>query len=113
MLHLCHQSLGHHGGVTNEALSLEELRRRREQINAAARRWGGQDVRIFGSVARGDATEASDLDVLVRFEDGRSLLDQVHLADDLRALIGRPVDVVSEGGLLERDRHIPDEAIAL
>jgi predicted nucleotidyltransferase len=99
--------------VTIEALSLDELRHRRDQINAAAHRWGGQNVRIFGSVARGEATAASDVDVLVLFEDGRSLLDLVHLADDLRALLGRSVDVVSEGGLLERDQHILDEAVAL
>jgi predicted nucleotidyltransferase len=66
-----------------------------------------------GSVARGDATAASDVDLLVEFEPGRSLLDQVHLIADLEALLGRRVDVVAEGGLLDRDGHILAEAVPL
>jgi predicted nucleotidyltransferase len=64
-------------------------------------------------VARGDATAASDVDLLVEFEPGRSLLDQVHLIADLEALLGRRVDVVAEGGLLDRDGHILAEAVPL
>lgn len=53
------------------------------------------------------------MDVLVSFDAGRSLLDQVHLVADLEQLLGVRVDVVAEGGLLARDRHILDEAVAL
>lgn len=85
---------------------------RRAILDVAARR-GAARVRVFGSVARGEATAHSDVDLLVRFEAGRSLLDQVHLIDELQALLGVPVDVVAEGGLLERDAHILAEAVPL
>ena len=60
------------------------------------------NLRIFGSVARGDSTENSDVDFLVRFEPGRSLFDQGGLLMDLRQLLGVNVDVVSEGALSGR-----------
>ncbi len=77
----------------------EIVRARRDAILYIAREYGASNVRIFGSVARGDATEASDLDLVVRFEPGRSLLDQGGLLMDLRELLGIDVDVVSEGSL--------------
>ncbi len=76
-----------------------ELLERREEILAVAARHGARAVRIFGSVARGEETPASDLDLLVEFEPGRSLLDQIALAQDLEDLLGREVDVVTEKGL--------------
>lgn len=66
----------------------EDILHRREQIIALAGRYGASDVRLFGSLARGDATENSDVDLLVRFEPGRSLLDQGGLLMDLRQLLG-------------------------
>jgi predicted nucleotidyltransferase len=92
---------------------MEALRRSRSAILAAVRRRGATEVRIFGSVARGEATASSDVDVLVTFDADRSLLDQVHLIADLEKLLGVRVDVVAEGGLLARDRHILDEAVPL
>lgn len=80
-------------------MNLEQVRRRRDEIERVARRYGAHDIRIFGSVARGEAGPGSDLDVLVRFEPGRSLLDQAGLELDLVDLLGCPVDVISEGGL--------------
>lgn len=94
-------------------MDLDELRRRRVSILAATARRGARDVRVFGSVARGEATDVSDVDLLVRFEPGRSLLDQVHLIAELEALLGRHVDVVAEGGLLDRDGHVLAEAVPL
>lgn len=76
-----------------------ELLERREEILAVAARHGARTVRVFGSVARGEETPASDLDLLVEFEPGRSLLDQIALAQDLEDLLGREVDVVTEKGL--------------
>lgn len=93
--------------------TLDDLRRSREAILAAARRRGARSVRVFGSMARGDATSGSDVDLLVAFEPGRSLFDQVHLIDEPEELLGMRVDVVAEGGLLDRDAHILDEAIPL
>jgi uncharacterized protein len=83
-------------------LSREDIIRRRDEINAVAKRHGATDLRIFGSVARGDAAESSDVDFLVRFEPGRSLFDQGGLLMDLRELLGVNVDVVSEGALTGR-----------
>jgi predicted nucleotidyltransferase len=95
-------------------LSLEQLRSRREEILEIARRYGASQVRVFGSVARGEANAESDIDFLVRFEPTRSLIDQALLKQDLEALLERPVDVVSENGInpLLRNR-ILSEAIPL
>jgi len=76
-----------------------ELFRRRDEILNIAVRHGARTVRIFGSVARGEETPASDLDLLVEFEPGRSLLDHIALAQDLEDLLGREVDVVTAKGL--------------
>ncbi len=65
----------------------------------AARRHGATDVRVFGSRARGDASENSDLDLLVRMLPGRDLLDLVAFQLDVEAATGLAVDVVTERGL--------------
>ncbi len=75
---------------------------------------GARKVRIFGSVARGEADAASDLDFLVEMEPGRSLLDLGGLLMDLQDLLGCRVDVVTEKGLRERIRdRVLKEAVAL
>jgi uncharacterized protein len=85
--------------------SIDDLARVREQILAVAARHGAGNVRVFGSVARGDADAASDIDFLVDFEPGRSLLDLAALLVDLEDLLGHPVDVVTEPGLKARIRQ--------
>jgi uncharacterized protein len=80
----------------------ENLREKRQAILEIARRHGAHDVRIFGSVARGDNTEASDLDLIVRFDPGRTLLDHGGLLMDLREFLGMKVDVIDEGALTGR-----------
>jgi uncharacterized protein len=85
----------------------------REEIRAIIIRNRGRTASIFGSVARGDDTPASDIDFLVDFEEGSSLFDLLHLQDELGALLGCSVDVVSLGGLKERDEHIRGEALPL
>lgn len=75
------------------------LRERRTDILQLATRHGARRVRIFGSAIRETATESSDIDFLVAFEPDRSLLDLIGFKQDLQDLLGRPVDVVSEGGL--------------
>ena len=86
----------------------------RDAIIRLAHHHGAHDVRLFGSLARGDATEASDVDLLVRFDPDRSLLDHGELLMDLRDLLGCKVDVVSEGALQGRfGRIIRREAIPL
>lgn len=73
----------------------------------------GRTVALFGSVARGDESPTSDVDLLVEFEPGSSLFDLLHISEELEALLGVPVDVVSVGGLKDRDHHIRREAVTL
>jgi hypothetical protein len=87
--------------------------RHRNQIIEAAARHGARNVRVFGSVARGDAGEDSDVDLLVDFDAGSSLFDLLHLTDELEQILDRHVDVVSTGGLKDRDGRILAEALAL
>lgn len=69
-----------------------------------AAKYGAYNVRIFGSVAHGEARLDSDIDFLVELEAGRSLLDQGGLLMDLQTLLGCEVDVVTEHGMKERMR---------
>jgi predicted nucleotidyltransferase len=85
----------------------------REEIIAAVHRHRGLAVALFGSAARGDDTEASDVDLLVDFEPGSALFDLMHLHDELEQLLGCRVDVVSAGGLKPRDERIRRESMPL
>ena len=78
------------------------LKTRRREILEIAARHGAVNVRVFGSVARGDNRPDSDIDFLVNLESGRSLLDLARLLRELNALLGHPVDVVTEAGLRPR-----------
>jgi len=94
--------------------AIEALLGKREEVLRIARRHGARRVRVFGSAARGEAGETSDLDLLVEMEAGRSLLDHTALIQDLEECLGRPVDVVSEKALhwYVRDRVLR-EAVPL
>jgi uncharacterized protein len=80
------------------------LQEKRQQILAIARKYGAHNVRIFGSVARGEARPDSDIDFLVELEPGRSLFDLGGLVYELQELLGVDVDVVTEKGLKARIR---------
>jgi predicted nucleotidyltransferase len=82
------------------------LRDKRDEILSIAARHGASNVRVFGSVARGEATAKSDVDFLVELERGRSLLDHAALMIDLEGLLGRRVDVATERGLKPRFREV-------
>lgn len=102
---------------TGPAPSLEELRRRRIEIERVAARHGARTVRVFGSIVRGESRPDSDLDLLVDMGDRQSLLEQAALQGDLEELLCCPVHVVTTGGLRHareqtRDR-IEREAVAL
>jgi predicted nucleotidyltransferase len=84
------------------ASALTELRRRRAEILAVADAHGARRVRVFGSVARGDSTELSDVDFLVDLDQDRNLFDLGGLLMDLQDLLGRDVDVTTEAGLRPR-----------
>ncbi len=88
-------------------VTLETLRaQRRGEILRLAERHGARNLRVFGSVARGEANESSDLDLLVEWEPSRSLLDHVALVQDLEEVLGLKVHVGTERSLhwYARDR---------
>jgi hypothetical protein len=92
----------------------EILKNKREEILRVAARHGASNVRIFGSIARGESDEKSDLDLLVTMEPGKSLLDHAALWLELQELLGCDVDVVSEKGLRPRMRdRVLKEAVPL
>ncbi|MFN3215483.1 MAG: nucleotidyltransferase family protein [Acidimicrobiales bacterium] len=93
---------------------LTDLRERRDEIIETARARGATRVRVFGSVARGEATENSDIDFLVDLDDDRGLFDLGGLLMDLRELLGHNVDVVTESGLRPRiSRRVLADAVEL
>jgi predicted nucleotidyltransferase len=75
------------------------LKKKRDAVMALAAKHGAKNLRIFGSVARGESSPESDIDLLVKMENDRSLLDLSALRLDLVDLLGVKVDVVSEDGL--------------
>ena len=90
------------------------LKNNRWQILQIAEKHGTSNVRLFGSLARGEGDDASDIDLLVTFEEGRSLLDHAALILELQDLLGCQVDVVSDQGIKPRIRQrVLDEAIPL
>jgi predicted nucleotidyltransferase len=91
--------------VNQEKKLKQVLQERREEIVAIALKHGAFNVRIFGSVARGEETENSDIDFLIDYDIKKiSSWFPVRLIRDLEGLLGRKVDVVTETGLKERLR---------
>lgn len=90
---------------------MESVERQSDAIHDIARRHRARSVSVFGSVARGEDRPGSDIDFLVEFEPGASLLDLMAIQDDLETLFACSVDVVSAGGLKDRDEHIRREAV--
>jgi len=90
------------------------LKEKREDILRLAEEYGALNVRVFGSVARGEADEKSDIDLLVKMRDDYSLFDLGGLWADLQDLLGCHVDVVPETGLRERIKdRVLKEAVPL
>jgi predicted nucleotidyltransferase len=98
-------------------LTLEDLRARRDEILQIAEAHGARNVRVFGSVARGEAHIGSDVDVLVDVVADTDGFAYFGLLEDLRRalaeLIGREVDVVDSGGLRDRRERVLGEAVPL
>ncbi len=92
----------------------ELLQAHRDEILRLAAEHGARNVRVFGSVARGEDDEASDVDFVVDMDQGRGLFDMGGLLVSLRALLGCEVDLVTEAGLAPRARErVLAEAVAL
>ena len=90
------------------------IKEKKEEILKLAGSYGASNIRIFGSVARGDETELSDIDFLVDLDPGRTLLDLGGLFMDLKELLGCEVDVVTEKALKENIREkVLSEALQL
>ena len=99
---------------TNEKPSLQRLvQDQKDNIESLAGRFGISNVRVFGSVARGDSHPRSDIDFLVDVPRDASLFDLSRFRRELSDLLGVEVDVVSSHALLPRDRDVLEEAIAL
>lgn len=98
-----------------QPIGLEELRQNyREAILELARKRKATNVRVFGSVVRGESTGESDVDFLVDFEVDATLWDQIGLRQDLEELLGREVDLSVEKNLREEFRpHIMRDATPL
>jgi uncharacterized protein len=95
-------------------MDLRQLRDRREEILRYAAEHGARNIRVFGSMVRGEADAISDVDLLVEMEPGRSLLDLVGLWQDLEDLLGTQIDVLSDGGVSPHLRErIYAEAVPL
>jgi len=77
----------------------ELIKKKRNEIMRLARQHGARNLRVFGSVARGEAKSTSDVDLLIDMEPGRNLMDHVALWQDLQDLLGRRVDLVTERSL--------------
>lgn len=86
---------------------------RRSAVIATASRYGARNVRLFGSLARGDHTEASDVDLLVDFDDGVGLFAVGGLVAELEELLESHVDIVSSKSLRPSDDNVLKEAIPL
>ncbi|AFY80899.1 MULTISPECIES: nucleotidyltransferase family protein [Oscillatoriales] len=92
----------------------ERLQEKRAEILALAAKYGASNIRVFGSVARGEADADSDVDFLVEMQPGRSLLDMGGLLMELQELLGCRVDIMTEKGLRRRIRQqVLGEAIPL
>ncbi len=95
-------------------MTLQQLRERRSEILAIAAQRGAHNLRVFGSVARGEASDSSDVDFVVEFDADRTLLDHGGLIADLEEHLGCRVDVVTEKAAKPRLRkHLDAEAVPL
>ena len=94
--------------------TLQSLRARKPQIQQVANQYGVHNIRVFGSVARGEDTANSDIDLLVDMEETRSLLDLVGFQQSVQAILKQPTDILTENSISPYLREsILREAISL
>jgi hypothetical protein len=96
------------------AVTLDEVRAHRDSITRLGELFGVRNIRVFGSVARGEATSGSDLDLLVDVERGHGYFDMAGFALGVEDELGVMTQVAMPGGLKLRIRHrVLREAVAL
>jgi len=89
--------------------TLSFLRSKRAEILELAAKHGASNVRLFGSVVRGEDSEGSDVDFLVDMQEYRSLLDLIGFQQDIEKILGRRVDVTTPNGI---NRYLKDRILA-
>ena len=90
------------------------LKTKRNDILRLAAQHGARNVRVFGSVARGEASPTSDIDLLVKMDLGRSLLDLIELSQELESILHCKVDILTDEGLSPYlEQRIHAEAVPL
>ncbi len=95
-------------------MKLEELRAKKPEIEALAAKYGVSNIRVFGSVARGDAREDSDIDLLVTLPTDISLLGRAHIHNAFIDFFDRDIDLVSDRSISPYlKKFILDEAVPL
>ena len=110
-LHEMEARLGHD---RRHSTRLRALSANREKVVGIVDLYRGRDVRIFGSVATGEDTEASDIDLLVTFDEPPSLMALARLERELSEAVGYPVEVTPSGNLPTHKREqLLQESIAL
>ncbi len=90
------------------------LRARRDRITQVAAQHGAHNVRVFGSIVRGEAGPTTDIDLLIEMDNWRSLLDLMELSQELEAFIQRKVNILTDEGLSPYlEKHFHAEAVPL
>ena len=92
------------GRADSPVPSLDRVLRIRDRIVETLQRWGVTNVRLFGSVARGDAGPGSDIDLLVSVPKGTSYFDIADMQTELEALLDAPVHLVTDGAMTDEQR---------
>lgn len=95
-------------------MQLTELHQFKSEILSVADKFGAKNIKVFGSVARGEAEDDSDIDFLVEMDKGKTLLDRIAFRQELRRILGCEVDVISIKAVKERIKeNILREAVSL
>lgn len=114
LLQACGRELTLSSRPMSELDPIDQVRRHAPALHRAAARRGARNIRVFGSVARGDSSPASDVDLLVDLDESHTLLDLAGFAEDATEILGRPVDVATVGMLKERIRdRVLEQAVPL
>ncbi len=86
-------------------MSLAKLKKYRKDISKIASLHGAKNIKVFGSVVRGEQNQNSDIDFVVEMEKERTILNRIALMQDLKKLLGQEVDVVTYKSLREKIKH--------